>query len=74
MNTAIKEKIKTITGSKNFFDSEEDRLCYSFDATPLLKQLPEAVVFPENEEQISKILKLANQESLTLCPEERAQA
>ncbi|MGA8266049.1 MAG: FAD-linked oxidase C-terminal domain-containing protein [Ignavibacteriaceae bacterium] len=68
MNTAARQKIKQIVGPNNCFDSEEDRLCYSFDATPLLKQLPEAVVFPENEEQISKILKLANQESFNIVP------
>ena len=68
MNASTKEKIKQIVGSNNYFDSEEDRLCYSFDATPLLKQLPEAVVFPENEEHISKILKLANLEKFNIVP------
>ena len=68
MTNTTKEKIKEIVGSNNYFDSEEDRLCYSFDATPLLKQFPEAVVFPENEEHISKILKLANQESFNVVP------
>ena len=68
MNASTKEKIKQIAGSENYFDSEEDRICYSFDATPLLKQMPEAVVFPESEEQISKILKLANQELFNIVP------
>ena len=68
MTNTTKEKIKQIVGPNNYFDSEEDRLCYSFDATPLLKQLPEAVVFPENEEHISKILKLANQELFNVVP------
>lgn len=68
MTNTTKQKIKHIVGSNNYFDSEEDRLCYSFDATPLLKQMPEAVVFPESEEQISKILKLANQELFNVVP------
>jgi glycolate oxidase len=68
MNASTKEKIKQIVGSKNYFDSEEDRLCYSFDATPLLTQMPEGIVFPESEEQISKILKLANQEFFNIVP------
>ena len=68
MNASTKEKIKQIAGSENYFDSEEVRLCYSFDATPLLKQMPEAVVFPENEEQISKILRLANHELFNVVP------
>ena len=68
MNASIKERIKQIVGPKNYFDSEEDRLCYSFDATPLLTQMPECIVFPESEEQISKILKLANQELFNIVP------
>ncbi len=68
MNVSIKEKIRQIVSSKNYFDSKEDCLCYSFDATPLLTQMPECIVFPESEEQISNILKLANQEFFNVVP------
>ena len=37
-------------------------------ATPIFQQLPEAIVFPENEEQISDIVKLANQEKFNIVP------
>ncbi|MHB1686172.1 MAG: FAD-binding oxidoreductase [Ignavibacteriaceae bacterium] len=68
MNNSTKEKIKNIVGAKNYLDSEEDKLCYSYDATAIYNQMPEAVVFPENEEQISKILKLANEELFNVVP------
>ncbi|MGE5811050.1 MAG: FAD-linked oxidase C-terminal domain-containing protein, partial [Ignavibacteria bacterium] len=68
MNSSIKNKLRTIAGSKNYFDSEEDRLCYSYDATPIFRTLPEAVIFPENEMQISEILKLANEEKFNIVP------
>ncbi|HSR17508.1 MAG TPA: FAD-linked oxidase C-terminal domain-containing protein [Ignavibacteriaceae bacterium] len=68
MNSSIKNKLKTIAGSKNYFDSEEDKLCYSYDATPIFRTLPEAVIFPENEMQISEILKLANEEKFNIVP------
>jgi glycolate oxidase len=68
MNSSIKNKLKNIAGSKNYLDSEEDRLCYSFDATPLYSTLPEAVIFPENELQISEIMKLANEERFNVVP------
>jgi len=68
MNQNIKNKIKEIIGSKNYFDLPEDKLCYSYDATPIFQHLPEAVVFPENEEQISQIVKLANQEKFNIVP------
>ena len=61
-------KLKSIVGAPNFFDSKEDKLVYSYDGTPVYQQLPEAVLFPQNEEQISKILKLANQEIFNVVP------
>ena len=68
MENSVKEKIKKIVGEKNFTDSYEDRLCYSYDATALLHQLPEAVTFPENEEQISNLVKLANEAKFNIVP------
>lgn len=68
MNNSLKEKIKVVVGVNNFFDSEEEKKAYSFDATALLEQNPEAVIFPENEKQISDIVKLANQESFKIVP------
>lgn len=68
MNLSVKEKIKKITGSQNYFDSPEDKLSYSYDATPLFSQLPEAIVFPESAEQISTLVKLANEEKFSIVP------
>lgn len=68
MTDSAKGKIKSIVGAKNYLNSYEDRLCYSFDATPIYKQLPEAVIFPDDEDQISKVLKLANQEFFNVVP------
>jgi glycolate dehydrogenase FAD-linked subunit len=68
MIESTKSKLREITGRQNFFDSEEDKKVYSYDATALLEQKPEAVIFPENEEQISKIVKLANEERFNIVP------
>ncbi len=68
MNRTLKEKIKEIVGGNNYFDSEEDKHVYSFDAAPIFEQKPEAVVFPGDEEQISKIVKLANEEKFNIVP------
>lgn len=68
MDKHTSEKLKSIVGAKNFFDSKEDKLVYSYDGTPVYKQLPEAIVFPQDDEQISKILKLANQEKFSIIP------
>jgi glycolate oxidase len=45
MDQYTTEKLKSIVGTKNFFDSKEDKLVYSYDGTPVYKQLPEAIVF-----------------------------
>lgn len=68
MNSSVKEKIRKIVGIKNYSDSDEDKLTYSYDATPLFSHLPEAIVFPENEEQISQLIKLANLEQFAVVP------
>lgn len=68
MDAIVKEKIRKIVGANNFLDSPEDKLCYSFDATPIFQQLPEAIIFPENEEQISEVVKLANHEKFSIVP------
>ena len=49
MDDTLKGKIKNIVGSKDYFDSQEDKLSYSFDGTPIFQHLPEAVVFPSLE-------------------------
>lgn len=68
MDKYTKEKLKAIVGAPNFLDSEEDKLVYSYDGTPVYQQLPEAVLFPQDDEQISKILKLANTEKFNVVP------
>ena len=68
MDAAVKEKIKKIVGANNFLDSPEDKLCYSYDGTPIFQHLPEAIIFPESEEQISEVVKLANHEKFNIVP------
>jgi len=68
MNQLVKDKLKSIVGTSNFFDSKEDKIVYSYDGTPIYQTLPEAVLFPQDEDQISKIMKLANQDRFNVVP------
>jgi glycolate oxidase len=61
-------KLCSIVGRENFLDSPEDKIAYSYDGTPLLKQLPDAVIVPRSVEHIAKILKLANEEAFGVVP------
>ncbi len=62
------KKIKEIVGNDNFLDSQEDRIAYSYDGTPMLRQLPDAAVIPRTVQQISEIMQLADEEKFAVVP------
>lgn len=66
-STALYE-LATIVGKDNLFTSQEDRITYSYDGTPLLEHLPHAIARPQTKEHISAIVKLANKEKFALVP------
>ncbi|MFQ5798726.1 MAG: FAD-binding oxidoreductase [Bacteroidota bacterium] len=68
MPVSTLRKIQDIVGKKNLLDSQEDRIAYSYDATPLLQTLPDAVVRPSSVQHISSIMKLANEEKFGVIP------
>ncbi|GMU89024.1 MAG: lactate dehydrogenase [Chlorobiota bacterium] len=68
MKDSVLSALGEIVGKKNFLTDPVYREAYSYDGTPLLRQLPEAVLFPESPEQIAKILELANQEKFAVVP------
>ncbi|OQY20018.1 MAG: glycolate oxidase subunit GlcD [Desulfobacteraceae bacterium 4572_35.1] len=59
--------IEDIVGAENVTSAASDMLCYSYDATQQ-KFLPDVVIFPENAEQISLIMKMANVENIPVFP------
>lgn len=63
----IIKKIEKIVGEENILTSKEDLICYSYDATNL-EAMPELVVFPKNSEEISALIKLANQHRFPVVP------
>ncbi len=63
----ILRELESIAGREDFLTEKEDRICYSYDATNL-KFLPEAVIFPENTDEISRVLGIANIEKIPVFP------
>ena len=61
-------ELRQIVGKENLLTSREDLVCYGFDATPRLGQIPEAVVKPGSAEEVSKILQLANKVGFKVIP------
>lgn len=61
--------LKNIVGEVNLLTSREDLEKYSYDETPVgLKTLPEVVLKPENTNQVSKVLSLANEKKIPVTP------
>lgn len=53
-------KLRDIVGAENVLTSREDLIPYAFDGTAVMKEMPGSVVFAVSTEQISAVLKLAN--------------
>jgi glycolate oxidase len=54
-------------GSDLVFSAEEDLLCYAYDATGK-NFMPQAVVFPRNQKDISKVMQVANEHQVCVVP------
>ncbi len=61
------KKFQAIVGKENVKDDRAHRLAYSYDATREHFE-PEAVLFPRNEEDISKILRYCNERKIPVVP------
>tara|TARA_B100000315_G_scaffold33171_1_gene27845 strand:+ start:14485 stop:15861 length:1377 start_codon:yes stop_codon:yes gene_type:complete len=67
INNEIYKKIESIVKPEFVSDADEDRFCYSYDATGG-KSLPDLVVRPATVEEISKIVMIANEHLIPLIP------
>ncbi|MBW2567555.1 MAG: FAD-binding protein [Deltaproteobacteria bacterium] len=65
--TSIIPKIEAIVGREHVTTAEEDLLCYAYDATNQHCR-PDAVAFPANANQVSDILRLANEHRFFVVP------
>ena len=62
------ENLKKIIKSENILDHEDETRPFETDALTAYKQKPLAVVFPENTQEVSKILAYCNQERIKVVP------
>ncbi|WML51816.1 glycolate oxidase subunit GlcD [Neobacillus sp. PS3-12] len=68
LSNQVKEKIISIVTKENFFDSKTELLSYSYDSTPNMQSMPDAVVSPRNTKEISEVVKVCNDFKIPLVP------
>ena len=66
--TPISSQLAAIVPADRILTAEEDLIPYSFDGTAALLQRPAAVVFAQTTEEVSRILKWANETRTTIVP------
>jgi glycolate oxidase len=55
----MNEDLIKLLGRENVLIEREDLIPYSFDATAVLRQMPQVVVFPRTAAEVAEVLKLA---------------
>jgi len=61
------EFFKNLVGKENVYDDKAHLLAYSYDATKNRYE-PDAVIFPRDEDDVSKILKYCNEKKIVITP------
>jgi glycolate oxidase len=64
----IVEILSGIFPADAILTSREDLVPYSFDATAMLQQMPAAVAFGRTVDEVSRLLKAANERGLVIVP------
>jgi glycolate oxidase len=60
ISLALVDKLKEIVNPNNVLLKPEDLLAYSYDGTNIWTHMPDVVVLPQTTEQVSRVVKLAN--------------
>lgn len=64
----LKNQFVAIVGSKYYLDSPNELYAYSYDATPIYQSMPDAVILPGTTQEVSEILKIANEHLIPIVP------
>ena len=68
LETKLISRLEKIVGKDSVLTAKEDLTAYSYDATTTWAHLPDVVVLPTTTEQVSRILKLADENGVPVTP------
>lgn len=60
LEESVRRRLKEVAGDR-FKDDPESLVTHSYDATPMLQAMPDGVIYPESTEEVSAILRIANE-------------
>jgi len=61
-------RLRKIVGKENILTSKEDLSAYSYDGSTIWTHMPDVVVLPTTTEQVSLIMKVANENGVPVTP------
>lgn len=61
LSPSVREQLIRVVGELWFRDDDEARVTHSYDATPAMQALPDAVVYPADSSQVAAVLRIADE-------------
>ena len=61
---SVKQELAAIVGPAYIRDDEASRVAHSYDATPMLQALPDAVIYPSGTEEVSRIMQVLSRHKI----------
>ena len=61
---SVYRQFKEIVGARGILTSQAELAAYSFDGTTDCRGLPDAVIFPSSKEEVSQVMRLANDRNI----------
>ncbi|MEW6284077.1 MAG: FAD-binding protein, partial [Candidatus Eremiobacterota bacterium] len=68
MNPSVLARLRDLTGPERVISDASECLAYSYDATAMLSQRPDAVVMVRSAEEVAAVLRLANEAGFKVVP------
>lgn len=66
LSETIIKAFKAIVGEENVENTETSLLAYSYNATPMQQNMPQAVISPRSTEEVAEVVKICNKEKIPI--------